>query len=174
MLLAIQNHLTQVQGFFLGMLSAAGRAHVSGVFRQRRQLYGPGVSPLKDAATNYAAFTGSHKALFACVQLIVFRGVLSSVAAMVRQGFSDRPLLLQVFSFAVVESLTCAPCTFWPPIYAHPATAGALFETYVISSDAEGCMGGLERRRHPQQVKGIHAGVLRTFLCRSGSGIYGW
>lgn len=80
----LQNHLTQVQSFFLGMLSRAGRAHVAGVVRQRRRLFGPGVLPLKDIVTNYTALTGSHKALLGSVQLIVFRGVLSSVGSMVR------------------------------------------------------------------------------------------
>lgn len=78
-----QNHLGQVQPFFLDMLSAAGRAYVSGVFRQRGALFGPGALPLKDPVKYYTGFTGAHKALFGSVQLIVFRGVLASVAAMV-------------------------------------------------------------------------------------------
>ena len=68
------------------MLSAEGREHVTGVLGQRGHLYGPGVVPLKDAVKNYAALTGSQKALFASIQLIVFRGVLSSVRAMVSDG----------------------------------------------------------------------------------------
>lgn len=87
-----QNHLSQVQSFFLGMLSTAGRTHVAGVVRQRRHLYGPGVTPLKDIVGNYTALTGSHKALLASVQLIVFRGVLSSAAAMVRERRRTKPL----------------------------------------------------------------------------------
>ncbi|CAN0296488.1 unnamed protein product, partial [Ascophyllum nodosum] len=48
-------------------------------------LHGPGVAPLKDIVKNYAALTGSHKALLASIQLVVFRGILSSVGAMVRE-----------------------------------------------------------------------------------------
>ncbi|CAN0237254.1 unnamed protein product, partial [Ascophyllum nodosum] len=48
-------------------------------------LYGPEVTPLKDIVKNYAALTGSHKALLASIQLVVFRGILSSVEAMVRE-----------------------------------------------------------------------------------------
>ena len=71
--------------FFIGLLSPQGRAHVSGVLRQGNSLYGPGVAPLKDIVKNYAALTGSHKALLATIQLVVFRGILSSVGAMVRE-----------------------------------------------------------------------------------------
>ena len=80
-----QNHLSLVHAFFIGLLSPQGRAHVSGVLRQGNSLYGPGVAPLKDIVKNYAALTGSHKALLASIQLVVFRGILSSVGAMVRE-----------------------------------------------------------------------------------------
>ena len=80
-----QNHLSLVHTFFIGLLSPQGRAHVSGVLRQGNSLYGPGVAPLKDIVKNYAALTGSHKALLASIQLVVFRGILSSVGAMVRE-----------------------------------------------------------------------------------------
>lgn len=82
--LLCQNHLSQVHGFFLELLSPAGRAHVSAVIRQRRALYGPGTLPLKDPITRYPGFTGAQKDLFGRVMLIVFRGILASVPAMVR------------------------------------------------------------------------------------------
>lgn len=75
--------MTQVQTFFLDLLSTAGRAHVSGVIRQRGALYGPKTLPLKDPVKSYAGYTGAHKKLFGSIMLIVFRAPLSSVAAMV-------------------------------------------------------------------------------------------
>ncbi|CAN0477610.1 unnamed protein product [Ectocarpus sp. 12 AP-2014] len=61
------NHLGGVQQFFLGLLSPAGRAHVTGVVRQRGDLYGPGALPLKDPIKDYTGYTGSHKGLFGSV-----------------------------------------------------------------------------------------------------------
>lgn len=65
------------------MLSQEGRDLISGMFGQRGKLYGPGVPPLKDAVTSYPSFTGSNKAQFGSVKLIVFRPVLASVEALV-------------------------------------------------------------------------------------------
>lgn len=79
-----QNHLGGVQTFFLSLLSPPGRAHVTGVVRQRGGLYGPGALPLKDPVKDYTGYTGSHKGLLGSVQLIVFRGLLASVSTMVR------------------------------------------------------------------------------------------
>lgn len=80
----LQNHLSQVHETLLGLLSAAGRTHVSGIVRQRGILYGPGALPLKDSVKNYTGFTGAHKALLGSIQLLVFRGVLANVSTMVR------------------------------------------------------------------------------------------
>ncbi|CAB1108042.1 unnamed protein product [Ectocarpus sp. CCAP 1310/34] len=88
------NHLGGVQTFFLGLLSPAGRAHVTGVVRQRGGLYGPGALPLKDPIKDYTGYTGSHKGLFGSVQLIVFRGLLASVGAM-RHYLSSNALRAQ-------------------------------------------------------------------------------
>lgn len=46
-------------------------------------MYGAGALPLKDPVKDYSGYTGTHKGLFGSVQLLVFRGPLSSVAAMV-------------------------------------------------------------------------------------------
>lgn len=79
-----QNHLGLTLGSFMDLLSPAGVALLSGVFRQGHALYGPGCTPLKDPVKSYIGYSGAQKALFGSIMLIVFRGVLASVSAMVR------------------------------------------------------------------------------------------
>ncbi|CAN0423201.1 unnamed protein product [Pylaiella littoralis] len=57
------NHLGGVKSFFLCLLSRPRRAHVAGVIRQRRTLFGPGALPLKDPVKDYTRYTGAHKGL---------------------------------------------------------------------------------------------------------------
>ena len=78
-----QNHLGQSQPVYLYLLSPAGRAHVTDIIRQRSKMYSAGVSPLKDPVKDYPGYTGMQKGLFGSVQLLVFRGPLASVTAMV-------------------------------------------------------------------------------------------
>lgn len=85
-----QGTTTNMQTFFLELLSTDGRKLVMSVMAQRNTLYPPGVAPLKCIVSNFSSLTGSDRWVLASFMLLVFKPVLQDLDSMVRWHFVDR------------------------------------------------------------------------------------